>query len=225
MKSRDLIMKARCRLLAVEPWYGTMAALMEWQETRNIVDGGTVDTAGVAIRSDGRIQAIYNPNFFDNMTVEQGMGVIKHEIEHIVLMHCVRVMSRHPRIWNIATDMVINGREDRPNIPALKGIKVKDPETGEEKEIEPCWYVTAKDGVSGLPEDGMAAEEIYKWLLKQIECPMCGGTGKKPKDNKKEQKEGQKEQKEEIKEATREGKADRQRSVDEIKRLIRGFHR
>lgn len=141
----DLLMRARCKLLTLNPWYGTMASMFRWKP----LEGSGLKTIGVRVVDGGYVDCIYSPEFCDKLTVDEMMGVIQHEIEHIVRLHCVRVGSRDARRWNHATDFTINGKESKPNIPNLP----------------------QKDDIKGIyyPEewqDNMTSEELYDRLQK-----------------------------------------------------------
>lgn len=115
----DNMIDARCRLLSLHPWYGTMASYMTWKERAEI------KTLGVVVNSNGTVTCYYSPDFCKQLSIQQLMACIQHEIEHIVLLHCVRVGSRNRKLWNIATDMIINGRFNRPNIDMINKLPIK----------------------------------------------------------------------------------------------------
>jgi len=153
----DMLMKARCRLITVEPWYGTMASLIRWKK-----DSHNTPTMGVRMINGGEIECVFNPSFCEKLTVEGLMAVVKHEIEHVVRLHITRSGSdRVPLTWNVAADMVVNGKSRSPRIDDLP-----------------------KDTVNMLDEmsDDITTEEAYDWLAKnnvkiKIKCPMCGTGG------------------------------------------------
>lgn len=162
----DKLMKARCRLLTVEPWYGTMASMFRWKPTPDI------PTMGVRIVDGGYVDCFYNTEFCEDLSVEELMGVVKHEIEHIVRLHCTRGGSREPDLFNIAADMCINGKRSRPAIDNLPGNWVAMPED---------W------------KEGDTTEDVYARLEKHkvvIKCPACGGKGGKGGKNGKNDKNG-----------------------------------
>ena len=109
----DKLMKARCRLITREPWYGHIAMSMTWIA---LPDGAHCQTIGVRIVNGGDVQCVYHPSFVKNLSLEELYAVVQHEIEHIVRLHCIRVDSRHPLAWNIAADMCVNGGKDNPRI-------------------------------------------------------------------------------------------------------------
>lgn len=98
----DLV-SARCRLLAVNQFYGHLCVGLEWIPSKHI------DTMGVRI-IQGRPQCLYNEKFIEQFTVPELCSVIIHELGHLIRLHCVRRGQRDHHLFNIAADMVVNGR-------------------------------------------------------------------------------------------------------------------
>ena len=139
----ELLMRARCKLLILNPWYGTMASMFRWKPYSGI------QTIGVRVVDGGYVDCLYSPEFCSQLSVDEMMAVVQHEIEHIVRLHCVRVGSRDARKWNHATDFTINGKESNPNI---KGLPDKE-------DLKGIYY----------PEDwdvNLTSEELYDRLKK-----------------------------------------------------------
>lgn len=113
MNLGEKLMKARCRLLTREPWYGHIAMGMTWIALPEEAD---CKTMGVRIVNGGDMQCVYNPHFVEELTLEELYAVVQHEIEHLVRLHCVRIDFRDTRAWNIAADMCVNGRKSNPRI-------------------------------------------------------------------------------------------------------------
>lgn len=83
----------------------------------------------------------YSPNFMKNLTYNQKVFLIAHEIMHIAFEHIFRrTKDMHKKRWNIATDAVINARLMDAGLEKIEGC-VDRPE--------------ALD---------MSAEEVYKML-------------------------------------------------------------
>jgi predicted metal-dependent peptidase len=57
--------------------------------------------------TDGK-SILWSPSFVDTMDQEETVGVMAHEVLHIVFKHHLRRGVRDPEIWNIATDFAIN---------------------------------------------------------------------------------------------------------------------
>ena len=96
-------------------------------------------TAYIGVRPNGNSYEIvmgFNPEFMSALTKEQQIGVIKHEIYHMVFQHIFsRSMgdTKYHILWNWATDLAINsiiGKENLPNMVLIPGHKPIDPKTG-----------------------------------------------------------------------------------------------
>lgn len=51
---------------------------------------------------------VFNPKWFTALNKEERIGLILHEIMHMVYHHTIRVGDRDPELWNVAGDHVIN---------------------------------------------------------------------------------------------------------------------
>lgn len=175
-KQADKLMKARCRLLTREPFYGHIAMNMVWIPSEMTWKPEYSRTMGVRIVNGGEIQCLYYPKFVDSMTVHELFAVIQHEIEHIVRCHCIRIGSRNPEASNIAADMCVNGPKARPRIGYQEPTsgKLIVPLEGNIVWIPETW-----------PQDG--TYEVYYDMLekKQREIgAICGNCGRPSKNGK-----------------------------------------
>tara|TARA_Y100000015_G_scaffold42045_1_gene48966 strand:- start:41 stop:1051 length:1011 start_codon:yes stop_codon:yes gene_type:complete len=57
--------------------------------------------------TDGKT-ILWSPDFVETMDQEETVGVMAHEVLHIVFKHSLRRGSRDPELWNIACDFAIN---------------------------------------------------------------------------------------------------------------------
>ena len=89
--------RARSQLLLKQPFFGTLCLRLKPIETEDIPTAGT----------DGK-HLLYNPKFFLNMSDQQRVGLLAHEVMHVVFMHMVRLHERDHYLWNVAGDYVIN---------------------------------------------------------------------------------------------------------------------
>ena len=93
------------RYLKEEPFYAALSRHIEKYASN------AIPTAGVCINPDsGTFELLYNPDFFEKLTDDEVMLVLKHEFLHLILEH---VTGRMPdksqmRMWNHATDLAIN---------------------------------------------------------------------------------------------------------------------
>ena len=89
-----------------------------------------------------------NPKFFYELSKEERLFVILHELWHVAKLHSIRRESRDPRLWNIACDYHINNLLLKENYSSFKITVMKD-----------CY----KDE----KYKDLSEEEIYEELLKQ----------------------------------------------------------
>jgi predicted metal-dependent peptidase len=129
-----IITKARARLLVRAPFIGSIALGLAWV---NAPDIGTMAT-------DGR-SVWFNPDWCEAHGVEKTMGVIAHEVFHVVNKHHLRRGERDARLWNVAADLLIN------------------------RLLEDDKYVLPTDGVFDRDRRhaGLPTETIYARLLEQ----------------------------------------------------------
>jgi len=104
----SIITKARARLLVRAPFLGSIALGLEWVCASDI---GTMAT-------DGR-RVWFNAPWCEEHGIEKTMGVIAHEVFHIVNKHHLRRGDRSPDLWNIAADLLVNRllEEDNFTLP------------------------------------------------------------------------------------------------------------
>ena len=121
-----LMTKARTKLLLDHPFFGHLVMSMRLIEAVNV--GTTFNTAA----TDGK-NIWYNPEFIEKIYTEDPVYVqslLGHEVLHAVFSHVGRRGYRHPLLWNIACDFVVNsalvesGLKIHPNW--LYDVKYKD---------------------------------------------------------------------------------------------------
>ena len=92
------------RLLESEPFFASLSRRINKKMTK------AIPTAGVRITDDGQFEMVYNPDFFESLSVKERSGVLKHEFYHLIFEH---VTGRLPaegmsKMWHVATDLAIN---------------------------------------------------------------------------------------------------------------------
>lgn len=98
------------RLLVKYPLFGNIVA------NTNFVCEQSVVTA----ETDGK-DIYYNPDFINSLTDKEQTFVIAHEICHIAFDHIYRSEGKDSKIWNIATDSVINAFLKKDGLSIVKG--------------------------------------------------------------------------------------------------------
>lgn len=98
------------KMLVKYPFFGSVVANVDYRANKNIETAGT----------DGKT-IYYNPNFLENLSVEEQTFIFAHEVCHIAFNHILRSEGKDPHIWNIATDAVINAFLRRDGLKMVEG--------------------------------------------------------------------------------------------------------
>jgi len=85
------------RMLVKYPFFGSVVANINYKETKKIGMAGT----------DG-LNIYYNPDSMQKLNLSQQTFIVAHEVCHIAFNHIIRSEGKKKRLWNIATDGVIN---------------------------------------------------------------------------------------------------------------------
>ena len=134
----DRIVVARIGLLLRHPFFGNMATRL-----RIMAADDWLPTAAV----DGR-NLYYNTQFFNAMDNKEIEFVIAHEILHMVFDHLDRRGDRHPMLYNISADYIVNNTLVRDRI-------------GNKPKIVDCFQ--------DFKYDGWTSEEVYDELFKEAQ--------------------------------------------------------
>ena len=149
------------KLLIKYPTFGSVIANLEFQKSIDIATAGT----------DGKV-LLYNPKFLGDLSEKQQIFIFAHEVCHVAFEHIFRSEGKDKRLWNIATDSVINALLIQDGLPMVEG------------------------GVN-IPEAiNYDAEEMYNKLLeeekkKQEQQSQKGNQGQQDKHNNQEQENSQ----------------------------------
>jgi predicted metal-dependent peptidase len=111
VNTADQLAKASKTLILEEPFYGLFLVGLNKTFRKDI------PTAGVSKHGIG-VQLAVNPDFFDNLSLEHRVGLVKHEILHISFGHLImRDMYSDKKLFNIAADLEINQYIDSSYLP------------------------------------------------------------------------------------------------------------
>ena len=98
------------KMLVKYPFFGSVVASVGYKENKDIPTAGT----------DGET-IYYNPDYLESLSVEEQTFVFAHEVCHIAFNHILRSEGKNPKLWNIATDGVINQFLKRDGLKMAKG--------------------------------------------------------------------------------------------------------
>lgn len=135
-----MIEQIKRRLLIKYPLFGSIIANTEMVLKEDLPTAAT----------DGK-KIFYNEKFLESLTNDEQVFVLAHEICHIAFDHIKRCEDKNLKLWNIATDSVINALLEKDGLPIIKG------------------------GINMPEAIGYNAEEMYEKLLKEMELQQQGG--------------------------------------------------
>lgn len=98
------------KLLVKYPTFGSVIANLEFQASKYIATAGT----------DGKV-LLYNPKFVSRLSDKEITFLFAHEVCHVAFKHIFRSEGKDSRIWNIATDSVINALLKQDGLPMIEG--------------------------------------------------------------------------------------------------------
>ena len=136
------IISLKRKMLVKYPFFGSVVAGVDYIENKSI---GTAGTDGKTV--------YYNSDFLEGLSAEEQTFIFAHEICHIAFNHILRSQGKDARLWNIATDAVINQFLKRDKLPMPKG------------------------GVDIAEAINYDAEELYEKLLQEKEQREENGKG------------------------------------------------
>ncbi len=104
------------KLLVKYPFFGSIVA------NSNFIENHLIKTAG----TDGE-NIYYNPNFIESINDKEQVFIFAHEIAHIAFNHVERSEGKDKRLWNIATDAVVNALLKKDGLPLVKsGVDIPE---------------------------------------------------------------------------------------------------
>ncbi len=117
--------RAYTTLICQQPFFTTVLLRL-----RKVVDHTqpTMWTDGISLG--------YNPDFVAKLTDDELLGVLVHEIMHVVGLHPFRRAARTPFRWNVACDMVVNHHVTINGFKLPQGCIPPVPDTTPEAEYE-----------------------------------------------------------------------------------------
>lgn len=150
--AEERIKKVKIKLVTGNPFFAYLSFYLQIEEdTTGIVP----KNCGMSVNPAGKVY--YRKEFVDEITDKELLGVIKHEILHLALLHLTRGGRRNRLKWNIATDVAVNTilltKDDYGNCDELpKGLKPNSKNQ----------YIILNKVIQDV--DKKSAEEIYDEL-------------------------------------------------------------
>ncbi|GAB3637170.1 VWA-like domain-containing protein [Hymenobacter arcticus] len=130
------------RLRAASPFFATLLLYARLLPTR------TVEVAA----TDGA-DIFFNPEGIMRYPVAEQLGVLLHEVLHAALHHVPRRGPRHPFVWNVAADVVVNGI------------------------VRAAGFALPADALLDGPLETLTVEEVYSLLWQRLHPPAAAPKG------------------------------------------------
>lgn len=112
MDAKDRLITARVRLQKDNPFFSYLVMNL------NLIEKEDIKTCGV----DCKGNLYYNSDFIDKLSNDEIKTLLCHEVLHIALLHLTRLNNRDKKVWNIATDIIINNTLRNNNFIFDKGL-------------------------------------------------------------------------------------------------------
>jgi len=94
--------RTRIYLITEYPFYSAMLSQCVFSWT------GRIQTAAVGLNSDGNVMLLVNKEFFTSLSEHERVGLLMHEMLHLVMNHLTRGKELDNKTANIAMDIAIN---------------------------------------------------------------------------------------------------------------------
>jgi len=112
MDKQQSLSKTSKELMLKEPYYGFFLIMLN-----KLWDGKKVPTAGVS-KNGINYQLAINPEFWESLSENHRLGLLKHELLHIAFGHLTTFFKfTNKRLANVAMDMEINQYIDKEYLP------------------------------------------------------------------------------------------------------------
>jgi predicted metal-dependent peptidase len=123
-KCERKVRAARMALCVSHPFFGDLSFGMpfEFREDITLPNGQPMTTAG----TDGK-KIYFHPKFVLELSPQETIFLLAHEILHPALMHTVRRGPRDPGRWNVAADIVINYLLTKEGVGSMPKCGINDP--------------------------------------------------------------------------------------------------
>ena len=100
LTAEEKLVRARVQLQKEKPFFSYLTMHLNFIEDKEECPTMGVDAYG---------NMYYNPKFVDSLSDDEIKGAMAHEVMHCALEHLDRCNGREPELFNVSSDIVING--------------------------------------------------------------------------------------------------------------------
>ena len=102
--------KIKTKMLVKYPFFGSIVCNVNYKKNNNV---STASTDGETI--------YYNLDYLNKLKVDEQIFILAHEICHIAFNHIPKSKNKNMKLWNIATDAVINQLLKKDGLMIIEG--------------------------------------------------------------------------------------------------------
>jgi len=165
MDKQQSLSKISKELMLKEPFYGFFLIMLN-----KVWDGKRVPTAGVS-KNNINYQLAINPEFWESLSDDHKLGLLKHELLHIAYNHLTTFsMFQDKKLANVAMDMEINQYIKKEWLPE-GGIDIDDYSdlNLDRRAGSRYYYDKLKQAQQDKEQNGSSGSENMDKLLDDIE--------------------------------------------------------
>ena len=142
------IQDALIKLLMLQPFYGALASILSIQES------DAVKKKEMSLLPTPSLK--YNRKWYEELPDTQAVGVLLHELLHLLLLHALRQSNRDPLLWAVCCDMAVNDHIPDQMLPdnAVTTEQVELMVKYKLERMRSSEYYYSK--LSGLPDDSIS---------------------------------------------------------------------
>jgi predicted metal-dependent peptidase len=137
-KVEKKIEKAVIDLLCDHPFFGTLLLEATIEKSDNL--------PYPTMMVDPRGNIYFSEEFVNKLTQPQLQAVLCHEVLHLALLHFIRQETKNKKVWNVATDLEINGCLIENGFSLPQGALI--PPANERKLSAEDWYKKLLENLS-----------------------------------------------------------------------------
>jgi predicted metal-dependent peptidase len=151
--ARIALHEAKFDLISLQPFYAILLQKhsFRWDEA--------VGTAGVGVTSKGIPILIVSPSFFLSLSKFERVGLLMHEMLHVVMRHNARGKDLDKRLANIAMDIAINQHIPKEILP--QGALLPEPFKLRPLEAFEFYYVSLLNNPQNRPQSGQGTMDNH----------------------------------------------------------------
>jgi predicted metal-dependent peptidase len=118
LTNKEKLTKAKAKLIMSQPFFASLVCNLPMIED-DTINPPTMCTNGKYIK--------FHPGFVEKCSLDEVVFVLCHEVGHCMFQHMFRRGARHPLVWNLAGDYIINDMLVKEQVGVMPQGALHDP--------------------------------------------------------------------------------------------------